>query len=677
MSDCKNYVSEEDIKALKESELHIEHVARSRNLAGEKALSVTDTIRGEKVTNRTLDGLEELYQNALSNIGYQQMGDYKPGITIDGRNQIVFENGSWYIYRGDLPHVTTGATLTEDGGIWSEENPNGQWVDVGDTSVRSDLIKPTGASMIGVQPSGNLQQVLSFVTPEQFGAIGDGVYHPLSERFDSLSEAQETYPHVTSLDQSIDWASCQAADNYARGKTEVHCIKPANYHFGDSDYLELGISSKWIGMGNVNRDTKSVVMTRSVPSVKPEFGQDCVVRVMDANKSGSGDEFVRGVVFKGFVLSRGTPRFSSSKGLGTICFHANYGITMELGLVAFGAEYGVFGYSFWASHGWLKLDSCHKGFFADASLITPEHPISPVGSVNTTFNFRVSVDVCVFGITLKRVKYSIFHGYIEGMYVADRMKIYDHENETAIAVTMIDCDSVDITQLGIEAWEGVFIYNNRSTGSVNLSWTPDYKLKNTTGKHSAYHSISKLTGKSDPYMLPETNNSYFYCLNGGLSTLRNMTGDMSNESEFGNTFLVTTDAISRFMMENCAIYFGSSRLIHPENGNWKNITFINDRFFKDYFVPSGYTYIGNGMCKSKDWLIKAINGGDGRVVVSSPDGWEIVDVTASVIASSTDSAKNYGNLCIHTTSSTQIIFQTGVGVSGYSISYKPTLKIVK
>lgn len=131
MSDCKNYVSEEDIKALKESELHIEHVARSRNLAGEKALSVTDTIRGEKVTNRTLDGLEELYQNALSDIGYQQMGDYKPGITIDGRNQIVFENGSWYIYRGDLPHVTTGATLTEDGGIWSEENPNGQWVNIG------------------------------------------------------------------------------------------------------------------------------------------------------------------------------------------------------------------------------------------------------------------------------------------------------------------------------------------------------------------------------------------------------------------------------------------------------------------------------------------------------------------------------------------------------------------
>lgn len=164
MSDCKSYVSEEDIKALKESELHIEHVARSRNLAGEKVLSVTDTIRGEKVTNRTLDGLEDLYQNALSNIGYQQMGDYKPGITIDGRNQIVFENGSWYIYRGDLPHVTTGATLTEDGGIWSEENPNGQWVNVGDQSLTSVLSSWKGYSYID---NGNLN------TYKKVGVIGE------------------------------------------------------------------------------------------------------------------------------------------------------------------------------------------------------------------------------------------------------------------------------------------------------------------------------------------------------------------------------------------------------------------------------------------------------------------------------------------------------------------------
>lgn len=546
------------------------------------------------------------------------------------------------------------------------------------SDVLIELGKPTGASMIGVQPSGNLQQMLNFVTPEQFGAIGDGVYHPLSECFDSLSEAQETYPHVTSLDQSIDWAACQAADNYARGESEVRCIRPANYHFGDSDYLELGISSRWTGLANANRDSASVTMTRTVPSNKPEFGKDCVVRVMDSTKVNSPDEFVRGIVFDGFVLSRGQPRRSANKGNGTICFHANYGIGMQLGIVAFGAEYGVFGYCFWGSGGWLKIDSCHKGFFADASLITPEHVAPSSEAVNTTFNFDVRIDVCVFGLVLNRVKYSKFSGYIEGMYVNDRlMPIYDHPNETAIAVTAIRCDSIDITELGIEAWEGAFVYNSNSTVSINLSWTQDKILKNTTGKHSAYYSINEIMETVDPYMLPETNNSYFYCFNTGLTVLRNMTGDMSDVSIFSGTFLVTTDVSSRFMMENCAIYFGSSRLIHPDNGNWKNISFTNDRYFKDYLAPSNHIYIGNGISTQSTWQVKAVSAGDGRCNLDAPNGWDIVNFTAHLIAETAEQSKNYGAISIVSATNNQIVLQTGVNVKGFSIQYKTLLRIAK
>lgn len=137
MSNCENYVSEEDIRALKESEQHIEHIARSRNTTGDKALSVTDTIRGESVTNRTLDGLEKLYTDKIESLGYQQMGDYATGINVTARDQIIFYNGSWYMYRGELPHVTAGATLLDDGGIWSEANPDGLWVNVGDAGLVS------------------------------------------------------------------------------------------------------------------------------------------------------------------------------------------------------------------------------------------------------------------------------------------------------------------------------------------------------------------------------------------------------------------------------------------------------------------------------------------------------------------------------------------------------------
>jgi len=68
-----------------------------------------------------------------------------------------------------------------------------------------ELAKPTGAQQIGVQRQGNLSQLIQFVTPEQIGAIGDGIAHPLSEHYATLSAAQAVYPFVTSLTQTIDW----------------------------------------------------------------------------------------------------------------------------------------------------------------------------------------------------------------------------------------------------------------------------------------------------------------------------------------------------------------------------------------------------------------------------------------------------------------------------------------
>ncbi|AGF88392.1 tailspike protein [Salmonella phage FSL SP-076] len=46
---------------------------------------------------------------------------------------------------------------------------------------------------------------------KDFGAIGDGELHPLSEKFSTLSAAQMVYPFVTDLSQSQDYAGTQAA----------------------------------------------------------------------------------------------------------------------------------------------------------------------------------------------------------------------------------------------------------------------------------------------------------------------------------------------------------------------------------------------------------------------------------------------------------------------------------
>lgn len=54
-----------------------------------------------------------------------------------------------------------------------------------------------------------------FVTDRDYGSIGDGIYHPLSEKYNSLALAKFAYANIaekiTSLDQSIDWAAAQSA----------------------------------------------------------------------------------------------------------------------------------------------------------------------------------------------------------------------------------------------------------------------------------------------------------------------------------------------------------------------------------------------------------------------------------------------------------------------------------
>ena len=47
------------------------------------------------------------------------------------------------------------------------------------------------------------------VNVKDFGAIGDGKLHLLSEKYNNLEEAQKVYPFATSLNDSIDWCAIQ------------------------------------------------------------------------------------------------------------------------------------------------------------------------------------------------------------------------------------------------------------------------------------------------------------------------------------------------------------------------------------------------------------------------------------------------------------------------------------
>lgn len=64
----------------------------------------------------------------------------------------------------------------------------------------------TGSTVETVESK--LQQTISV---KDFGAVGDGTLHPLSEFYSTLAAAQAVYPFATALTQSVDWCAIQAA----------------------------------------------------------------------------------------------------------------------------------------------------------------------------------------------------------------------------------------------------------------------------------------------------------------------------------------------------------------------------------------------------------------------------------------------------------------------------------
>lgn len=137
MANCNDYISADDLKTGKQAILHIEHVAKSRDAAGKPALEVTDIIRGESVTNHTLDGL-------FSNIGFKPVnGSFEKGGTLTNRWDVLLyeNNGSFYQWLGVLPKVVSAGS--------SPFNSNGDlitgWVDQTDLTLRSQITNPEGA----------------------------------------------------------------------------------------------------------------------------------------------------------------------------------------------------------------------------------------------------------------------------------------------------------------------------------------------------------------------------------------------------------------------------------------------------------------------------------------------------------------------------------------------------
>lgn len=432
------------------------------------------------------------------------------GLLATATEVLLYEfEGVAYAWEGSLPKAVLPASSPgSTGGVG-----DGAWRPVGNITLRAGLLA-SGDEMIGMTAGGVLKDVITYVTPEQFGAIGDGTIHPLSERYTSLPAAQAVYPHVTALTQTIDWAACQAAENYARGKSKVQTPAFAHYHFGD-DGLQLGENSKWFGVDGVQNDKPGPTMTRTFPTVTPTFGQCYIVRVMPA-PVGAADEFVRGVVFKGIKLRYPVARRTPVKNTKTICMHFGNAIRGRFDISCWGAEYGVYTWSAWGNMGNIYIDTCHKGYFSVPRLGDGERA---GGGATTSNRFRIECDVTPFPITIGQDSYSQYFGYFEGCRATDSN--YDSANETACGITIIDSCSACTFDFGVETWQGVFVTKAGSAvsdASFRFGWWQNEHYLMSTGNEGSDAAIRAITGTSaSKIQLPAAQRAVLNVLSGAGS----------------------------------------------------------------------------------------------------------------------------------------------------------------
>lgn len=127
----------------------------------------------EMIFNRFITYITGRGEQAVGAIGWQELGNWATGLTVDNRQQIVYYNGSWYKYLGELEHVITGDSPENDGGVWSAENPTGKWSNIGDAALRSNLGSGEGDPIIAPEKvraalGGTVSEAIRYVSVDGF-----------------------------------------------------------------------------------------------------------------------------------------------------------------------------------------------------------------------------------------------------------------------------------------------------------------------------------------------------------------------------------------------------------------------------------------------------------------------------------------------------------------------------
>ncbi|MDS7855660.1 hypothetical protein PTQ50_23290 [Klebsiella michiganensis] len=190
----------------------------------------------EMIFNRFITYITGRGEQAVGAIGWQELGNWATGLTVDNRQQIVYYNGSWYKYLGELEHVITGDSPENDGGVWSAENPTGKWSNIGDAALRSNL---------GSSEPGMGDNIITHVPTELDDQITT-VNQALSAQAPTIWQyARYVTNKPTTFPSTWDWGPAfQAAhDNDNVGPLlingETYTVRtPVVYEYTDDDYTK-------------------------------------------------------------------------------------------------------------------------------------------------------------------------------------------------------------------------------------------------------------------------------------------------------------------------------------------------------------------------------------------------------------------------------------------------------
>lgn len=675
-SGCGDVLTLEDLRIAKQHQLFEAEVITGKR--GGTALGEDIDYATNLATGQTQKTLPAILRDAgfrpasftFTTGGALNVGDSDVGVLwpVSGGG-----DGNYYIWRGDYPKtIPAGSSPTSTGGV-----SQSGWKLLGDTVLRQDLASVRGFSLIGAPQGGQLDDVITYVTPEQYGAIGDGTLHPLSERFASLAAAQAVYPFATALTQSIDWAACQKAENENRGLREIRVAKFKKYHLG-ANYLNLGPYSTWVAppLNDFVWDTGFI---RSIPAdyASYAFGQLCIVRVGNASEfSGLGvtGDNVRNITFKGFQLRWDVPRHTASKGLGTICLHMNNAMKMNVDVCMYGGEFACFGYSCWGTQGSIKMDSCHKGIYWDALSKSPEKPNE--GGSTTSHNLELQIDHTIFPVYLRNCNYGRFHGWFEGALTS--MAHYDNANETAMGITLDSCDGL-IFEMGVEAWQGGLV---NCIGSVEADFSfgmlPGESFPAGLGTQGVAYRIRSLMGATDETAIPNSNRSLAYVNGYSTVTFRHWQPVVSSwPTGQATKYVLSLDSSSKVTFQDCGLYLGGGSALGGGDSrlklapsNFANIEAIGGMYIERYLKPSAdYDYVGRGVSVHNKWNVNSI-ATDGTSTLTAPGNFKIVDFNAMVGVSANNQPSGVG---IKSTTDTAITLQTTASPS-YGLTYKLWVK---